>query len=224
MFRSLLVIGGIFCTTVVLAEAIMVAVLWLGGTLTAESLRDVRLTLQGNAETAPADLAAESQVEMPSHDEIHEARLMRILQLDARESELKILKRMTSDTANQLISDRQAFDQLRTQFRAELDRLLEQAHSEATEQTRAILLATPPEDAVERLMGLPADDAVELLQGLPEKTIARILQAFQANPKTAQRGQELFESLYRGEPKRTVIENALQQIDPSAREATRGGG
>ena len=121
---------------------------------------------------------------------------------------------MTSETAIQLISDRQAFDQLKTEFRAQLESSQEQSRSEASEQVRTILLATPPEEAVQRLMPFPLENAVDLLRGLPEKTIARILQAFQLDPKTATRGQELFEALYRGEPNRTLIQDTLQKVDP----------
>jgi flagellar motility protein MotE (MotC chaperone) len=225
MIRALLVIGGIFCATVVLAEGAAVSVLWLTGSLTFETLRDVRLALQDQPpeETGPEPTEA-PQVDTPSQDEIREQRLTRVLELDARESELTILKRMTSDTAIQLISDRQAFDQLKAEFRADLERVQQQSRSEASEQIRTILLATPPEDAVLRLMGLPSEAAVDLLRGLPEKSIARILQAFQQDAKTAARGQELFESLYRGEPNRTLIEDTLRKVNPPADGGVRPAG
>jgi len=223
MFRSLLVIGGIFCATVVLAEVLMAGVLWFSGSLTADSLRDIRLALQGGSAAQPERSKDEAQVQLPSQDDIQESRLTRILQLDARETELKILKRMTADTAIQLISDRQAFDQLKVQFRTELERLEEQNQSEATEQIRTILMATAPEDAVLRLMGLPPEDAVDLMRGLPEKTIARILAAFQTDPKTAARGKSLFESLYRGEPKRALIQDTFKSLTPTPEALRRGG-
>jgi flagellar motility protein MotE (MotC chaperone) len=220
MIRSLFVICGIFCTTVLLAEVVGLGCLWFLGMLTPDTVRDVRLALQGQLESALPEQAETPQVDAPSHDEIRQQRLTRVLELDARESELTILKRMTSDTANQLISDRQQFDQLKTNFRTELERLEEKSRSEASEQIRTILLATPPEDAVLRLNGLPTIDAVDLLRGLPEKSIARILQAFQQDAKTAAKGQELFEALYRGEPDRTLIDETLRKVGPPA-DATR---
>jgi flagellar motility protein MotE (MotC chaperone) len=224
MLRSLFAIFAIFCVSVLLAEGIFVGYLWYGGTLNATTLREIRLAMQGQPDLTAAEMVEESQVETPSQDEVREARLVRVLELDARANELAILKRMTSDTANQLISDRQAFDQMKTEFRAELEQLQERNRSEATEQIRTVLLATPPEDAVQRLMGLEQPEAVELLKGLPEKTIARILLAFQADEKAAPRGQELFEALYHGEPSRALIEETLQQTDPSAAGASRRAG
>jgi len=223
MIRSLLAIGGIFCAMIVLAEGIGLAVLWFTGSLNGDAIREIRAVLQGGPESKLPVQAKEPEVQTPSHDEIREARLTRILQLNARESELKILKRMTSDTANQLISDRQAFDQLKIQFHSELQRLEEQNQSAATEQTRTVLMATAPEEAVQRLMALSPTEAVELVRGLPEKTIARILQAFQLDPKTAARGQQLFEELYRGQPNRSLIENTLKQVNPAEEGARRGG-
>jgi flagellar motility protein MotE (MotC chaperone) len=216
MLRSLVVICGIFCTTVLLAEVIGLACLWFLGMLTADTLRDVRLALQGQLESTLPEQVETPQLDAPSHDEIRQQRLTRVLELDARESELTILKRMTSDTANQLISDRREFDQLKSNFRAELERLQEQSRSQASEQIRTILLATPPEDAVLRLNGLPTVDAVDLLRGLPEKSIARILQAFQQDPRSAPKGQELFEALYRGDPDRTLIEDTLKKVSSPA--------
>lgn len=213
MLRSLLVIGAIFCATVVVAEGVLVSYLWLGGYLTRDSLSAVKLALgkRPTAETSETT-SAPTQVEQPSQDEVFQARLVRILQLNARETELDILKRMTTDAANQLISDRQAFDQWKEAFRTELQRLEEQARSEAVEQVRTVLLALPAEEAAQRLIGLPHEDAVLLARGLPEKSIARILQALLADPKAAARGQQLFEALYRGEPKTTLIENIRQQL------------
>lgn len=216
MLRSLLVIGAIFCATVVAAEGLLVSYLWLGGYLTKDSLSAMKLALGKRPSTEPSETtSAPTQVEQPSQDEVFQARLMRILQLNARETELDILKRMTTDAANQLISDRQAFDQWKEAFRTELQRLEEQARSEAVEQVRTVLLALPAEDAAQRLIALPHEDAVLLARGLPEKSIARILQALLADPKAAARGQQLFEALYRGEPKTTLIENIRQQLQAS---------
>jgi flagellar motility protein MotE (MotC chaperone) len=215
MLRSLLVIGAVFCATLVLAEGLVLGYLWVAGHLSADTLRAVQLALQNPAGEETSAPATEPQVDIPSQEEILQARLMRILQLNAREAELEILKRMVSDAANQLISDRQALDQWKEAFRTELQRLEEQARGEAVEQVRTVLLALPPEDAAQRLLSLPHEDAVLLARGLPEKTIARILQALQADPQSAARGQKLFEALYRGEPKTTLIEHTLNQLQPS---------
>lgn len=213
MVRSLLLMFAVFTSVVVLAEISIVGLLWSRGYLTTESLRNVRLALGGATLAAPA-VAVESEVKAPlTEGEIRELRVRRILELEARENELSLLKRMTTETANRLISDRQSFDQLREEFRKELEAIQEQTTSAATEQTRTILLASPPEEAVKRLMGLTVEEGIELLRGLPEKSIARILQNFQLDPQTAEHGQLLFEGIYRGEPNRGVVDQTLNQLN-----------
>jgi flagellar motility protein MotE (MotC chaperone) len=217
MIRALFSLGSLCCMTLVLAEGVALVVLWSQGALTPATWQEIRLALQGSQTAQSEQDAREPQTQAPSHEEIRTARLTRILQLDARENELKILKRMTFDAANQ------AFDQLKQQFQADLQRLQEQNRTEAAEQTRAILQATPPEEAVQRLMALSPQEATDLLRGLPEKSIARILQAFQLDQKTAPRGQELFEALYRGDPARALIQNTLDQAPPSPAVSRREG-
>lgn len=220
MLRALLMLTGIFSTVVLLAELSAVGLLWSRGYLTPQTVRDVRLALSGQT-IAEVEVGEEvTEKKTTSEAEIREARVERVLELEARENELSLLKRMATDTANRLISDRQEFDQLKEEFRAELKQLKEQTVTAATEQTRAVLLASPPEDAVKRLMALTLPEGVDLLRGLPEKSIAKILLAFQQNAQTAERGQELFQALYRGDPNRKVIEDAIQQLTKNAGEVT----
>jgi hypothetical protein len=214
MLRALVAIVGIFSTVALLAEGAVVAWLWTQGTLNPTTVREIRLALAGQTATDPDADIDPSQSAQTSQDEIREARVIRVLDLEARENELSLLKRLTSETANQLISDRRALDEMKEQFQTELERLRERTESEATEQTRTILLASPPEESVRRLMGLTATEGVELLRGLPEKSIARILIAFQADPQTVARGQEIFEGLYRGDPTRTAIQDVLDELLP----------
>ena len=47
MIRAFLVIGGIFCASVLAAETIGLGLLWFSGSLTSDTLRDIRLVLQG---------------------------------------------------------------------------------------------------------------------------------------------------------------------------------
>lgn len=223
MVRAVAVMLGILAGVIVLAEVSLLGLLWARGSLTSQSLARVRVALSGQ----PAESAAKPQQPAagtaPSEEQIRELRVRRILELEARENELTLLKRMTTDTANRLISDRQAFDELKESFRNELQQLQEQTTSAATEQTRTVLLAMPPEAAVERLMGLTVPEGVDLLRGLPEKSIARILQGFQGDPRTAGHGQKLFEGIYRGDPNRQIIGDTLDQLNQTPA-AAKGAG
>ncbi len=219
MIRLLMVLIGVVSAVVVMAELLAVGLLWSRGSLDKHTLRDIRRAL------APATAKVAAETETPaetattpavSAQEIRDARVKRVLDLDARENELQLLKRLTTDLANQLISERQAFDELKRAFRKELSEQTAKAASDSTEQSRAILLASPPEEAVQRLMGLTLEEDVDLMRGLPEKSIARLLGAFQRDPKAADRGQKIFEALYHGNPAVPLLNATQSQIDESA--------
>lgn len=214
MLKALFSIVGIFSAVTLLAQFTVVAWLWLQGSLNGGSIKEIRMALSGQTAAEAAEAAEAAKIAQTSQDEVQESRVIRVMELESRENELSLLKRLTSETANELISDRRALDELKREFRTELERLRQQTEDGSTEQTRTILLSSPAEESVKRLMGLTAAEGVMLLKGLPEKAIARILQAFQTNPDTVKRGQELFEGIYRGEPTRSVITQTLDKLDP----------
>ncbi|GIX04518.1 MAG: hypothetical protein KatS3mg114_0387 [Planctomycetaceae bacterium] len=224
MIRALVTICGLSALVLVMVEVAGVVWLWSTGRLTAASWQTITMALSSSTHPSTPPTSPASPDERPAWPQIEQARLERTLHLDARELELTALKRITTELLNQLISERQVFDERKAAFEQELHTLLAARKAEATEQTRTILMAMPAEEAVTRLMGLPLDDAVELVRGLPEKHIARLLQAFQNQPETAARGQELFEALYRGHPERTRIDNMLPEQREAAQpqESSRG--
>jgi len=213
MLRALLVMVGIFSTLMLFAEGAALAVLWSRGDLTASTLREIRLVFAESGSSELEDEKEDTPIDTTSESDIHRARIVRVLDLQVRENELSFLKRMTTESANQLISDRRAFDELKGEFRQELERLRTESTAASTEQIRTVLLASPPEESVIRLMGLTLEEGTNLLRGLPEKSIAKILQAFQQDAKTMERGKELFEALYRGEPERSLIQKSMDQLN-----------
>ncbi|MDP1796529.1 MAG: hypothetical protein Q8K78_03565 [Planctomycetaceae bacterium] len=227
MIRLLMVLIGVISSVIVMAELLAATLLWTRGSLDHHTLKEIRLALRPAAAKAAADTETSAETATApttSAQEIRDARVKRVLDLDARENELQLLKRLTTDLANQLISERQAFDELKQSFRKELGEQATKAVSEATEQSRAILLASPPGEAVQRLMGLTLAEDVELMRGLPEKSIARLLGAFQSDDKAAERGQQIFEALYHGAPQVPLLNTTQTQIDEGAAPTGRRGG
>lgn len=213
MIRAFFVTIGIFSTVILMAEVSTLGLLWSRGYLSASTLQEIRLLMTGNESSEDEADQKDTASQLPSEAAITEARVVRVLNLQVRENELTFLKRMTTDAANQLILDRQTFDELKSGFRQELEQLRTESTAASTEQIRAVLLASPPEESVNRLMGLTVEEGTNLLKGLPEKSIAKILQAFQLDAKSAERGKELFEALYRGEPERSLIQKTMDQLD-----------
>lgn len=237
MLRLLAVLMGLLSSTVLLLELLGLGVLWSKGCLTNHNLYEIRLILSGETKTEWSEQAEETKATGASQQEVQSARLMRVLDLESREKELELLKTLTENRANQLISDQKSFDEMKEAFQNELLSLNKRQQLESVEQVRAVLLASAVEAAVGRLMDLPADEAVTIIRGMPEKQIAKILQGFDVPGKidngtvsgaTAAerkiRGQKIFEALSRGEPARTLVQETIDKIPEGAAEPPAGGG
>jgi len=220
MLRTLIMAMGILSSCLLFVEFAGVSWLWLQGSLSSHNLQEIRLILLEEGKAEAALETAEAKLQVPSGQDIQNRRILRVLDLESREKELDLMKAMTLNTENRLISDRTSFDNMREAFRSELGEMDTRGRSEAVEQARAVLLAllkSAPESAVERLMTLNLEEAVDLVRGMPEKSIAQLLREFDASTaKDAdaqkERGQKIFEALNRGEPTRTLIHNTLDKI------------
>ena len=220
MLRSLIMTVGILSSVVLFAECAGLGWLWLCGSLTSQNLQEIRSVLAGDERTEADEEIAESKPPAMSEQDIQNRRILRVLDLESREKELDLMKVMTLNTENRLISDRTSFDNMREAFRSELEEMDARARSAAVEQTRSVLqalLKNSPESAVERLMMLSLDEAVDLVRGMPEKSIAQLLQGFDASTAEGAesqrvRGRQIFEALNRGEPSRTLIRGTLDKF------------
>lgn len=235
MLRLLAVFLGLLSTSVVLIELVGVGYLWSKGCLTNANLYEIRLILAGEPKTEWSEQTEKTKATGASQQEVQAARLMRVLDLESREKELELLKTLTENRANQLISDQKSFDEMRAAFRSELTELNESQQLEAVEQARAILLASAVEATVQRLMDLPEQEAVAIVRGMPEKQIAKILQGFDTKGEGGAagadsaaerrlRGQKIFEALSRGEPAKSLVNDTLKKIPEGAAEPPAGGG
>ncbi len=225
MVRLLAVLFSVISGTVLLAEAVGLGWLWSKGVLTNHNLYEIRLILTGESRTEEDGKIEEIKTTGASQQELQAARIMRVLDLESRGNELEFVKSITLNRANELISRQNSFDEMKEAFRVELTALNEQSTTEAVEQARAVLLASPTDAAVQRLMELPLEESIALVRGMPEKSIAKILQGFDVAGKSEAgpaagggaddrklRGRKIFEALSRGEPATTLIQNTLDSI------------
>lgn len=212
MIRAGVVLVCVFCVATLLAEASILAYLWSRGQLTPETLKDIRILLTGQVQD-DADMLEQRQKSMPSTEDIVRERTMRILELGAREDELTLLKTVLNESGDQVLKQRQNFEELKKEFEDRLTKLNDDITSEATEQSRAILLALPPRDAVSNLMSLELEANIVLLKGMPEKSIAKILQEFAKGPPEEQkRGLDIFEAISQGKPAAMLIDETTDSL------------
>lgn len=209
MIRSMVAILCVVCVATLLTEALGLGLLWYRGQLTPDMLREIRAVLAGQQLEPPLPEEKEDDKPQPSTDEVMDARISRLFQITTREDELAMFKALLLQKTNALTAQQQQFEEQRRAFDERLKALDEAAVSEATERSRAVLLALPGPEAVSSLMALPLEEDVRLLSGMPEKSIAKILKEFlQGDENQKERGREIFEAITRGDPKRNLIENA----------------
>lgn len=225
--KYLFVIIGCVCSTVVAAELTGLFLLWRHGMISEHHLQEIKLVLTNRAASDEPEAEIVQKPQYPSAQEVAQARAVKILNFDKRESELTTLKGMADAKQRDLETLQKQIRSLRKAFEDELARIEATITSTGTEQARGVLLALPPKDAVLQLMQLSLEQDVVLMKGMPEKTIAKILKEFQttltslpdANGERkdtpSERGRMIFEALSRGEPSRSLLEQQRQAANDS---------
>ena len=218
MIRILGMVITIFCTATVLTGVLSLAFVWSQGILTRDSAEDIISVLKGEPIAVDEETLKE-QDEIPSYDDIVDARTARILSISSRETELAIFQQAIEDQVSSIKSDRGKLEQFRETFQKELSAEQDKIVSESIEQARGILLKMDPESAVEKLNILDVSDAVVILKGMPEKDAARILDQFRQRIAgkdpimRVKKAEEIYKAIYQGNPLIKPVNNALQALD-----------
>jgi flagellar motility protein MotE (MotC chaperone) len=207
--RTLGALIGLISFATLLAEGVAVGILALRGQLSSDSVKVIGAALSGETPQAVAPVPPPKPPEIPSAEEVETARTMQTLKLNARADELRLLKDLITTEAEKVKQDRAAYDKARKEFEERLETLRAQAMSEATEQTRSVVKAMPPREAVAYLLTLAEPDTVRIMKGLPERSVAKILQEFAAGAdEERQRGEKVFEALSSGMPEAGAVDAA----------------
>jgi hypothetical protein len=224
MIRKLWIVLSVCCVAALLSEALGLGVLWSQGLLSVRRLREMR-DLLGPQEKEVVAVEGEPPLALPSSQDVLRERSLRVLSLGSLETEVGLLKSMIENERNGLIAQRADFQKEKAAFNTQLQQLSEKNVVEAREQSRSVLLALPPADAVERLMQLSVDEDVLLMREMPEAKIALLLKEFAAAPEggdaatTARdaparvlRAKEIFARISKGEPRESIIRSALNNL------------
>ena len=225
MIRTVWVVLSACCIAAMLSELLGLGLLWSQGMLSSRRLREVR-DVFGPQEKEAVAFDGEAQPALPSSQDVLRERSLRVLSLGSLQTEVGLLKSMIENERNGLIAQRADFQKEKAAFNAQLQQLSEKNIVEAREQSRSILLALPPADAVDRLLQLSVDDDVLLLREMPEPKIATLLKEFAAAPEAGeapgpardptarlQRAKEIFARITSGEPRGSIIRSALNNLE-----------
>lgn len=226
MIRTAWLVISACCLAVVLSEAIGTALLWSQGLLTASRLREVRDVFGPQEKEAPPQ-ETQPQSVLPSSQDVLRERSLRVLSLASLETEVGLLRTMVDGERANVATQTAEFEKQQNAFKAKLMALSDETAVAAREQARGVLQALPPGDAVERLMQLKsADEDVILLREMPEGKIALILKELAPAPEGSEnsaaqapeeqqrktRAKEIFAKIMNGEPRGSIIRNALENL------------
>ena len=207
MLRILATLTSVVCIAAVVTLIAGVGLLWSAGRLTPETINGIADLLDGQEPVLPSEPEIPEELAQVAKEEVIDKRAMSILELTARERELNLLKGLIEAEAAEVVNQRRDLDRAQKAFKQQLEDVEAELLSESAEQARGILLALPAEKAVEKLMTLEPAEAIMLMKGVAEKSHAKILQEFQSQEETV-RGNEIFQAIVRGLPKRDVLQQA----------------
>jgi hypothetical protein len=227
MIRTIWVVISACCVAVILSEVLGTALLWSQGMLTVSRIREIR-ELLGPQEKEAAPVVTEAQSAMPSSQDVLRERSLRVLSLASLETEVGLLRTMVDAERASVAAQSAEFEKEKNVFKTKLLALSDETTVAAREQARGVLQALAPADAVERLMQLKnADEDVLLLREMPEAKIALILKELapasegpgestaSQSPEEQERkrrAKEIFAKIMNGEPKGSIIRNALEGL------------
>lgn len=209
-----------FCIATVIAEVFGAGLLWYRGQLTPQAVQEMHSVLVGG-DVDENEGGDDKDLPQASLDEVIQARARLAAEFDAKAAELRVFKEMITQDSQDLTQRQAKFEKQKKAFDEQLQLLQDQMKSQATEQSRGIVLALAPKDAAEQLMKLELAEAIVLMKGMPEKSIAKILKEFRTGEEQVARGNLIFQALTKGEPQRSLLdaEKASLNATPSS-EAT----
>ena len=213
MIRTFVLIFSCACVAVVLSEGAAVFLLWQRGALTPHNVREVQLILRGELDPEPKSriltTTADPQV---AYAEVQSARAKKVLDIARTEDGLGTLQQSIVAARRQVEEQQLRFRTEQQAFSKKLDELEKILIEASTEQARGVLLALPPVQAADKLAAVPLDDALVLMKAMPEKNIAKILKEFAGTKEKLERGQKLFDGLYKGQPQKALLDQARAQF------------
>jgi len=213
MIRGLVLIFACSCVAVVLSEGAAIFLLWQRGALSPHNIREIQLILRGELDPEPKSTTPATAIDpQVAFSEVQTARAKNVLDIVRTEDGLRTFQQS-------IVTARIDVEEQQAQFRAEqqaflkkLDELEKSLVETSTELARGVLLALPPVEAVDKLAAIPLDDALILMKAMPEKNIAKILKEFAGTKEKLERGQKLFDGLYKGQPQKALLDQARAQF------------
>lgn len=211
------------CIATLLTQGAGIALLWSNGTLTRQRIAKVLAVLYGIeprpvAATATGG-AASTDREQPSWEQIEQARVLKLRQIEMREQSLAAERLRMRDAQTQLEQNRLAFDRVKSSFEAKLLEDREGALAAGQESVRALLESMKPLQAKDQILrmyeGGDVDKVVRIVAGMAPNKQAKIFAEFKSG-KEPQVVAEIIKAIRDGQPLVAEIDQTQQDLTQPA--------
>lgn len=208
-----------FALATLIAQSIMALYAVRTWGIDAERLRQVLAVARGETQTAPASPppAVAEKPEMPSYQQVLEARALRDVNLRLREEALAHALADLRNSQQKLAEDWKRFKVQRADYERQLAELQSGNVAAGREEVRRILQSVRSKQAKEILMQMldnkETQEVVALLTGMTDSKRAKILGEFKT-PEETQKIEEVLRLIRQGEPKAGVVQSAMDRLNP----------
>jgi hypothetical protein len=211
------------CIATMLAQAAGIALLWSNGTLTRQRVAKLLAVLYG-IEPRPATVVATGEGaptdrEQPSWEQIEQARVLKLRQIEMREQSLAAERMRLRDAQTQLEQDRLAFDRVKSTFESKLQEDREGAVATGRDNVRALWENMKPKQAKEQILQMyergDVDEVVRIVGAMSPNKQAKIAAEFKTG-KEPQVLAEITKAIRDGQPQVAEIDQAQQGLAPPA--------
>lgn len=210
------------CIATLLAQAAGIALLWSNGTLTRQRCAKLLAVLYGieprlaasaaAGETAPIDL------EQPSWEQIEQARVLKLRQIEMREQSLAAERSRLRDAQTRLTQDRLAFDRAKTEFESKLVADRESAAATGRDNVRALWENMKPKQAKDQILQMyergDVDEVVRIVGAMSPNKQAKIAAEFKTGKEPLILA-EITKAIRDGQPQVAEIDQARQGLAPA---------
>lgn len=218
--KMLLRLFGAFCVATILAQCIVLGLSAYRGNLDGDTI------LQGFALLNGIDITGKRledamrngrEAPVPSYEDITAERAQKSLNLDMRERSIRLSKEQLEAKQRDLQLEIVNFDNRKDAFYSKLDELNKGIEDTSLKDVRRTLESLPPEQSKDQLLKLIKDgqltDVVAIVKGMPADKSKKILGEF-LEPEESEKLYEILRELRKGEPTKSLIDQARNQPAP----------
>lgn len=209
-----------FCVATVIALAVGLATLWAKGALDPDRMYRISAVLHGldlaTLQAKATEKEKAFEVEQNSYDSIVQARAMKNLDLDLRETAIEKGLSDLSNMQDHLRTEKTRFQDLTSAYDKQLETLAQKEQATSIRELQLTLEALKPKQAKEQLVKMLDDNAMDvvvaIVKQMPIDKRKKILAEFKQGTDVDDL-YEILKNIREGEPIASQIKEAREQTE-----------